>query len=113
MIVEKASCAIRYRFRPRLVTGNSNSYATRYSTRQILFSRFSRVKILFIGDIVGAPGRRAVKEILPRLKEQHGIDVVIANSENAAGGSGITPAIAAEIYETGVHAITMGDHLWD
>ncbi len=71
------------------------------------------MKILFIGDIVGAPGRRAVKELVPLLVKQHGVDVVIANSENSAGGSGITPAIAKEIYDSGVHVITMGDHLWD
>ncbi|MBA4150076.1 MAG: TIGR00282 family metallophosphoesterase [Verrucomicrobia bacterium] len=71
------------------------------------------MKILFIGDIVGQPGRRAVKELLPRLKKEHGIQIVIANSENSAGGSGITPAVAAEIYDAGVHVITMGDHLWD
>ncbi len=71
------------------------------------------MKILFIGDIVGGPGRRAVKELLPKIKAQHGIQVIIANSENSAGGSGITPAIAEEIYSYGVHVITMGDHLWD
>jgi metallophosphoesterase (TIGR00282 family) len=71
------------------------------------------VKLLFIGDIVGQPGRRAVKELLPKIKAQHGIHFVVANGENAAGGSGITPTIASEIYEAGVHCITMGDHLWD
>ncbi|MFN7138556.1 MAG: TIGR00282 family metallophosphoesterase [Limisphaerales bacterium] len=71
------------------------------------------MKLLFIGDIVGQPGRRAVKELLPKLKAEHGIQVVIANSENSAGGSGITPAVANEIYEAGVNVITMGDHLWD
>lgn len=71
------------------------------------------MKILFIGDIVGQPGRRAVKELLPVLKKEHDIQVVIANSENAAGGSGITPAVAQEIYDAGVDVITMGDHLWD
>lgn len=73
----------------------------------------SRVKILFIGDIVGQPGRRAVKELLPNLKEKHGIHVVIANGENSAGGSGITPATAKEIFDAGVNVITSGDHLWD
>jgi metallophosphoesterase (TIGR00282 family) len=71
------------------------------------------VKILFIGDIVGEPGRRAVKELLPKLRERHGLDFVIANGENSAGGSGITPKTAAEIYSAGVDAITSGDHLWD
>jgi hypothetical protein len=71
------------------------------------------VKLLFIGDIVGQPGRRAVKELLPRLRAEHGIDVVIANGENSAGGSGITPKTAEEIFSAGVDVITSGDHLWD
>jgi 2',3'-cyclic-nucleotide 2'-phosphodiesterase len=76
-------------------------------------STLSSVKILFIGDIVGEPGRRAVKELLPRLRRQHEMDFVIANGENSAGGSGITPKIAEELYSYGVNIITTGDHLWD
>ncbi len=72
-----------------------------------------RVKILFIGDIVGAPGRRAVKELVPKLQGQHAFDLVIANGENAAGGAGITTNTAAEIFSAGVDIITTGDHLWD
>jgi hypothetical protein len=71
------------------------------------------VKILFIGDIVGEPGRRAVKILLPKLREQHKLDFVITNGENSAGGSGITPKTAAEIFSAGVDVITSGDHLWD
>jgi len=71
------------------------------------------VKLLFIGDIVGRPGRRAVKELLPKLREQHALDFIIANGENSAGGSGITPATAGEIFSAGVDVITSGDHLWD
>lgn len=71
------------------------------------------MKILFIGDIVGAPGRHAVKTILPRLRERHALDFVIANGENSAGGNGITPRTAAEIFAAGVDVITCGDHLWD
>jgi metallophosphoesterase (TIGR00282 family) len=71
------------------------------------------VKLLFIGDIVGQPGRRAVKELVPKLREQHALDFVIANGENSAGGSGITPKIAEEIFSAGVDVITTGDHLWD
>lgn len=71
------------------------------------------MKILFVGDIVGQPGRRAVKELLPALRQKHGIDLVIANGENAAGGSGITPKTAAEIFAAGVDIMTSGDHLWD
>ena len=72
-----------------------------------------RVKLLFIGDIVGQPGRNAVKTLLPKLCEQHALDFVIANGENSAGGSGITPNIAVEIFAAGVDVITSGDHLWD
>lgn len=71
------------------------------------------MKLLFIADIVGQPGRRAVQEVLPKLREQHGIHVVIANGENSAGGSGITVSTANEIFEAGVDIITCGDHLWD
>jgi 2',3'-cyclic-nucleotide 2'-phosphodiesterase len=71
------------------------------------------VKLLFIGDIVGQPGRRVVKELLPKLREAHTLDFVIANGENSAGGSGITPKTAGEIFSAGVDVITSGDHLWD
>lgn len=71
------------------------------------------MKILFIGDIVGEPGRRAVKTLLPKLREQHALDFIIANGENSAGGNGITPDIATELYGYGIDAITTGDHLWD
>ena len=71
------------------------------------------MKLLFIGDIVGSPGRRAVKELLPQLRARHALDVVVANGENSAGGNGITPDIAADLYSWGVDAITTGDHLWD
>ena len=72
-----------------------------------------RVKLLFIGDIVGNPGRKAVQRLLPDLRERHGVDVVVANGENAAGGNGITPETAAEIFSGGADVITTGDHLWD
>lgn len=71
------------------------------------------MRLLFIGDIVGAPGRKAVRELLPHLREKHGLDVVIANGENSAGGNGITPEKAADIFSAGVDIITCGDHLWD
>jgi 2',3'-cyclic-nucleotide 2'-phosphodiesterase len=71
------------------------------------------VKLLFIGDIVGQPGRSAVKALLPALLNRHGIDFVVANGENSAGGSGITPKTAEEIFSAGVNVITSGDHLWD
>ncbi len=71
------------------------------------------MKILFIGDVVGSPGRRALRELLPPMREREGIQLVIANGENSAGGAGITPDMANEIYDTGVDIITTGDHLWD
>jgi metallophosphoesterase (TIGR00282 family) len=71
------------------------------------------VKILFIGDVVGEPGRRAVKGLVPKLRGDLGLDVVIANGENSAGGSGITVSTANEIFLAGVDVITSGDHLWD
>lgn len=71
------------------------------------------MKILFIGDIVGEPGRRAVRTLVPLLRLQHRIDAVVANGENSAGGSGITPKIAEELFSAGVDVITTGDHLWD
>jgi calcineurin-like phosphoesterase len=71
------------------------------------------VTLLFIGDIVGQPGRHAVKGLVPKLRRQHALDLVIANGENAAGGSGITVKTAEEIFSAGVDIITSGDHLWD
>jgi hypothetical protein len=71
------------------------------------------IRILFIGDIVGASGRRAVKTVLPELKRKYAPDFIVANGENAAGGRGITAQIAKELYDQGVHGITMGNHTWD
>jgi len=71
------------------------------------------MKLLFIGDIVGEPGRRALRLMLPAMKEAEGLDLVVANGENSAGGNGITPSTAAEIFAAGVDVITSGDHLWD
>lgn len=71
------------------------------------------MKLLFIGDVVGEPGRRAVAKLLAKLRVRHSIDIVIANGENSAGGSGITPDTAAELFAAGVDVITCGDHLFD
>ena len=71
------------------------------------------IKILFIGDIVGKPGREILQERLARLRTELNLDVVIANGENAAAGSGITAAIVKSLLATGVDAITLGDHVWD
>ncbi len=70
------------------------------------------IRLLFLGDIVGRPGRRAVCALLPKVKEEFGVDVVIANGENAAGGLGITPQIAGKLFSYGVDCLTSGNHLW-
>jgi len=69
-------------------------------------------RTLLIGDIVGRPGRRAVEALLPELIETRSIDLVVANAENAAGGSGITPVIYRQLLDVGVDVITMGDHCY-
>ncbi len=71
------------------------------------------LKLLFIGDIVGRPGRDVVADRVGRLRVEHGIDFVIANGENAAAGAGLTGTLARSILESGVDAITLGDHVWD
>lgn len=71
------------------------------------------MKVLCIGDIMGEPGRRAVARALPRLVAQRQVDVVIGNGENAAGGFGITPELAEELFELGLSVITTGNHAWD
>jgi len=71
------------------------------------------MKLLFIGDIMGEPGRRAVARMVPKLVAKHRIDVVVGNGENAAGGFGITPDLAQELFDAGLSAITTGNHAWD
>lgn len=71
------------------------------------------LKLLFVGDIVGRPGREFVAERLPRLRDELGLDLVIANAENAAAGAGLTGALARMLLGMGIDAITLGDHLWD
>lgn len=71
------------------------------------------LKLLFIGDIVGRPGRDFVNERLARLRSELALDFVIANGENAAAGSGINGAIARSLLGAGIDAITLGDHVWD
>jgi metallophosphoesterase (TIGR00282 family) len=71
------------------------------------------MQILFIGDIVGKPGRQAVKELLPSLQQEYGFDFIIANAENASGGRGLTREVANELYGYGIHFLTMGNHVWD
>jgi len=71
------------------------------------------LRILFLGDIVGEPGRNAVIARLPELKEKHVLDFVIVNGENAAGGRGITGKITIDLLRAGVSVVTSGDHIWD
>ncbi len=71
------------------------------------------MNILFIGDIVGKPGRHAAAGLLPALKEKYGISYTIANGENAAGGYGITPDIARALLNMGIDLITTGNHVWE
>ena len=71
------------------------------------------IRILFLGDIVGRPGRKAVASELSALKEEFKPQMVIANGENSAGGFGIQPNVADEIFAAGVDVITLGDHAWD
>lgn len=71
------------------------------------------MRLLFLGDVVGEPGRKALYQTVPRLISELQLDAVIVNGENAAGGQGITPALAQEFFAFGVNAITLGDHAWD
>ncbi len=71
------------------------------------------MKILFVGDVYGRPGRRAAAELIPRLREAHGVDFCIVNGENAAGGAGITEKIGRKIHAYGADVITTGNHVWD
>lgn len=71
------------------------------------------MKLLFIGDVVGSPGRKMVEQYLPKLKEKHKPNVIVMNGENAAGGKGITEKIYRAFLEQGVHVVTLGNHAWD
>ena len=71
------------------------------------------MKLLFIGDVVGKPGREIIGALVAKLRKERGIDFVVANGENAAAGSGLTGAIAKTLHEAGVDALTLGDHVWD
>jgi metallophosphoesterase (TIGR00282 family) len=71
------------------------------------------VNILFVGDVFGASGRQIVREHLAHVMETNAVDLLVINGENAAGGFGITPAIAEEFFDMGAHVITTGNHIWD
>ncbi len=70
------------------------------------------MRLLFLGDVVGRPGRRALAALVPRLAAQEDIEFVIANCENASGGKGVDPRSADELHETGVDVLTSGNHVW-
>ncbi len=71
------------------------------------------MNILFVGDIFGSAGRRIVREHMGHVCESNGVDLVIVNVENAAGGFGVTPQIADEVFELGADVLTTGNHVWD
>jgi len=71
------------------------------------------VRFLFIGDIVGKPGRRAIRELLPKIISRHEIDFVIANCENSASGFGVTRDVVDELYQNHIDVLTSGNHIWD
>ncbi|RBW69916.1 TIGR00282 family metallophosphoesterase [Bacillus taeanensis] len=71
------------------------------------------MKILFVGDVVGSPGRKMINEYLPKLKKKYNPTVTIVNGENAAGGRGITQKIYKEFLQAGAQAVTLGNHAWD
>jgi len=70
------------------------------------------IRVLFVGDIVGRPGRRSVAKCLPEIVAAHAVDLVIANAENASGGMGATPEVLKELAGYGVQGFTMGNHVW-
>jgi 2',3'-cyclic-nucleotide 2'-phosphodiesterase len=70
------------------------------------------MKLLFVGDIVGKPGRNAVRHFIPVLREKHGLDLCIGNSENVANGAGITPDTADDLLGAGLDLLTSGNHTW-
>jgi hypothetical protein len=70
------------------------------------------LKLLFLGDVFGKPGRAAVKRLVPRLIARHGVDLVVANAENAASGFGVTPESADELLAAEVNLLTSGNHIW-
>ncbi len=70
------------------------------------------MKILLVGDVVGAPGRRVFRDVVKRLRDENAVHAVVVNGENAAAGNGITLVLAEELFKSGADAITLGDHVW-
>lgn len=71
------------------------------------------MRILFVGDVVGRPGRNAIGALLPAIRDEHKVDLAIVNGENAAGGAGLTGEIARELRDAGADVVTNGNHVWD
>jgi metallophosphoesterase (TIGR00282 family) len=71
------------------------------------------MNVLMVGDVYGEPGRSAVQKLLPRLRQQHAIDLAVVNVENAAGGFGVTPQLARGFLDQGADVMTSGNHIWD
>ena len=71
------------------------------------------MRVLFVGDVVGKPGRQAVAALVPAIRRNQRIDLVVLNGENAAGGAGLTGEIARELHDAGADVVTNGNHVWD
>ena len=93
-----------------LLVPAETSLHVKLSTEDVLQTT---VKILYIGDIFGRPGRKIVKDALPTLVKEYAVDLVLANGENAAAGFGITPQLADELLALGIAVLTSGNHIWD
>ena len=70
------------------------------------------MRLLFVGDVVGGIGRRILRALVPELRERHRPDFIVVNGENAAGGVGITPGVAEELFDLGADAVTLGNHTY-
>src|SRR5688500_15394265 len=71
------------------------------------------MRILFVADVIGSPGRKVAKGLLRLVRDENSVDAVILNGENSAGGFGITPDAVVEFHDLGVDVITTGNHVWD
>jgi metallophosphoesterase (TIGR00282 family) len=99
---------------PQLLLGGQQREVPDEIDHGVSLPRYTgEVNILFVGDVFGSPGRHIVREHLPHVVETHSVDLLVINGENAAGGFGITPSIAEDLFDLGAHVITTGNHIWD